>query len=57
MERAASITMVVSAAIREALPLRFLVFIGMLAGLALPVNAANKLTVAQVEQILAADCT
>lgn len=55
MERAASITMVVSAAIREALPLRFLVFIGMFAGLALPVNAANKLTVAQVEQILAAN--
>jgi hypothetical protein len=33
--------------------LRFLVFLGILAGLASPANAAEKMTVAQVEQILA----
>ena len=33
--------------------MRFLVFIGILAGLAMPANAVEKATVAQVEQILA----
>jgi hypothetical protein len=33
--------------------LRFLVFIGIVAGLALPANAVEKMTVVQVEQILA----
>lgn len=38
---------------KRSLQLRFLVFLGILAGLALPANAAEKMTVAQVEQILA----
>lgn len=33
--------------------MRFLLFLGILAGLALPANAAEKMTVAQVEQLLA----
>ena len=37
----------------RSLQLRFLVFIGILAGLALPAHAVEKATVAQVEQILA----
>ena len=37
----------------RSLQLRFLVFIGILAGLALSANAAEKMTVVQVEQILA----